>query len=106
MSGVSNGADPWFQAMVGQWWTPPSDLSLVGAAATKRRATSAAWQRFSDQLRQELSGSLSPELQKGMGSGFRFVRPSLGALIKLAMSRKRTASSATLTILLISVFMI
>jgi Family of unknown function (DUF5631)/Family of unknown function (DUF5632) len=54
--------------MVGQWWTPPSDLSIVGAAATKRRTTSAAWQSFSNQLRQELSGSLSPELQKGMAA--------------------------------------
>ena len=54
--------------MVGQWWTPPSDLSIVGAAATKRRTTSTAWQSFSNQLRQELSGSLSPELQKGMAA--------------------------------------
>jgi hypothetical protein len=68
VSGASNSADPWFQAMVGQWWTPPPDLSIVGAAATKRRTTSAAWQSFSNQLRQELSGSLSPELQKGMAA--------------------------------------
>ena len=54
--------------MVGQWWTPPTDLSIVGAAATRRRTTSTAWHNFSDQLRQELSGSLSPELQKGMAA--------------------------------------
>jgi Family of unknown function (DUF5631)/Family of unknown function (DUF5632) len=53
-------------AMVGQWWTPPPDVSVVGATATKRRATATAWQNYSDQLRQELSGSLNPELQKGM----------------------------------------
>ncbi len=58
--------DPWFQALVGQWWTPPPDLSVVGAAATKRQTTSTAWHNFSEQLRQELSGSLNPELQKGM----------------------------------------
>jgi Family of unknown function (DUF5631)/Family of unknown function (DUF5632) len=68
MSSVTNGADPWFQAMVGQWWTPPSDLAVVGAAATKRQATSTAWQHFSDQLHQQLSSSLSPELQKGMAA--------------------------------------
>ena len=68
MSSLSNGADPWFQTMVGQWWTSPPDLGIVGAAATKRQTTSTAWRNFSDQLRQELSGSLSPELQKGMAA--------------------------------------
>ena len=66
MSSLNNGADPWFQAMVGQWWTSPLDLGIVNAAATKRQATSTAWRNFSDQLHQELSGPLSPELQKGM----------------------------------------
>ena len=47
---------------------PPTDLSIVGAAATKRRMTWTAWPKFSEQLRQELSGSLSPELQKGMSA--------------------------------------
>ncbi len=45
-----------------------SDLGIVGAAATKRQATSTAWQQFSDSLRQQLSGSLNPELQKGMAA--------------------------------------
>ncbi len=31
MSGASNSADPWFHAMVGQWWTlRPSDVGVVG----------------------------------------------------------------------------
>ena len=72
MSGVSNNADPWFQAMVGHWWTSPIDESVVGAAATKRRSTSAVWQQFSDQLRQQLHGSLSPEIQKGMAADTRY----------------------------------
>jgi hypothetical protein len=63
---MTQAGDPWFQALVGQWWTPPSDLGVVGAAATKRQTTSTAWHNFSEQLRQELSGSLNPELQKGM----------------------------------------
>ncbi|MGH3636275.1 MAG: hypothetical protein ACRDTS_19735, partial [Mycobacterium sp.] len=58
--------DAWFQLLVGQWWTPESDLNIVGAAATTRRTSATTWQHFSDQLRQELSGSLNPELQKGM----------------------------------------
>src|ERR1700759_4422597 len=62
------GGDPWFFALVGQWWTPESDLGLVGAAATKRQATSTAWHQFSDQLRQQLLGPLSPEVQKGMAA--------------------------------------
>jgi hypothetical protein len=68
VSSASGNTDPWFMAMVGQWWTPPPDVSVVGAAATKRRTTATAWQHFSDQLRQELSGSLNPELQKGMAA--------------------------------------
>jgi hypothetical protein len=63
---MTQSGDPWFHALVGQWWTPPSDLGVVGAAATKRQTTSTAWHNFSEQLRQELSGSLNPELQKGM----------------------------------------
>ena len=63
---MTQAGDPWFHALVGQWWTPPSDLGVVGAAATKRQTTSNAWHNFSEQLRQELSGSLNPELQKGM----------------------------------------
>jgi hypothetical protein len=58
--------DPWFQLMVGHWWTPEADLSVVGAASTKRLATSTAWQHFSDGLREQLSGSLSPDMQKGI----------------------------------------
>jgi Family of unknown function (DUF5631)/Family of unknown function (DUF5632) len=65
---MTQAGDPWFQALVGQWWTPPSDLGIVGAAATKRQTTSTAWHNFSEQLRQELSGSLNPELQKGMAA--------------------------------------
>ena len=68
MSSASGNTDPWFMAMVGQWWTPPTDVSVVGAAAIKRRTTATAWQHFSDHLRQELSGSLNPELQKGMAA--------------------------------------
>jgi hypothetical protein len=58
--------DAWRDLLVGQWWTPETDLNIVGAAATTRQATAAAWQHFSDQLHQELSGPLNPELQKGM----------------------------------------
>jgi hypothetical protein len=60
--------DPWFMLMVGQWWTPESDLGIVGAAATKRQATATAYQNFSDQLRQALNGPLSPEVQKGQAA--------------------------------------
>ena len=63
---ASTSGDPWFQIMVGQWWTPEGDLGVVGAAATKRRATAASWQHFSDDLRQQLSGSLSADIQKGV----------------------------------------
>jgi uncharacterized protein DUF5632/uncharacterized protein DUF5631 len=58
--------DPWFQLMVGHWWTPGVDLGVLTIAATKRQATSSSWQSFSDQLRQQLTGSLSPDLQKGI----------------------------------------
>ena len=51
---------------MGQWLTPESDLAIVGAAATKRQANATAWQHFSEQLTQQLSGPLSPEIQKGM----------------------------------------
>lgn len=60
------GVDAWQQILVGQWWTPESDLGIVGAAATKRQTTATAWQHFSEQLRQQLSGPLNPEIQKGM----------------------------------------
>jgi hypothetical protein len=63
---AATGGDPWFQLMVGQWWTPEGDLGVVGGAATKRRTTSTGWQHFSNDLRQQLSGSLSPDVQKGM----------------------------------------
>ncbi len=63
---AANSGDPWFHLMVGQWWTPESDLATVGATATKRQMTSTAWQHFSGQLRQQMSGSLSPEIQKGV----------------------------------------
>jgi hypothetical protein len=65
---ASTSGDPWFQLMVGQWWTSPNDLVVISASATKRRATSTAWQGFSDDLRQQLTGSLNPELQKGMAA--------------------------------------
>ncbi len=52
--------------MVGQWWTPLPDLGVVGAATAKRQATAAEWHGFSEQLRQQLSTSLNPELQKGL----------------------------------------
>jgi hypothetical protein len=65
---ASTSGDPWFYLMVGQWWTAPNDLGVVGTAATKRRATSTAWQNFSDNLRQQLTGSLNPELQKGLAA--------------------------------------
>ena len=52
--------------MVGQWWTPGLDLGVLSTAATKRQATSSSWQSFSDQLREQLTGSLSPDLQKGI----------------------------------------
>lgn len=62
----ANSGDPWFRLMVGHWWTPEIDLGVVRAAATKRHMNVTAWQSFSEQLRNELSGSLSPELQKGI----------------------------------------
>jgi hypothetical protein len=58
--------DPWFHLMVGQWWTPEIDLGVLSAAATKRQMTSAAWRNFSEHLREQLSTSLNPDLQKGM----------------------------------------
>lgn len=63
---AATSGDPWFHLMVGQWWTPEIDLGIVGAAATKRQMTSGTWQHFSDQLREQLSASLSPDIQKGM----------------------------------------
>jgi hypothetical protein len=59
-------ANPYRKLLVGQWDTPASDLSIVNAAATKRQSTAATWHQFSEQLTQELSGPLNPELQKGM----------------------------------------
>ena len=56
------------QALVGQWWIPSSDLNIVGAAASKRQTTAASWHNFSEQLWQQLSGPLSPEIQKGMSA--------------------------------------
>ncbi len=58
--------DPWFNLMVGHWWTPEIDLGAVSAAATKRQMTSATWQNFSEQLRQQTTTSLSPDVQKGL----------------------------------------
>lgn len=52
--------------LVGLWDTPESDLSIVGAAATKRQATATEWHNYSDQLTGELSTSLNPDIQKGM----------------------------------------
>jgi hypothetical protein len=63
---AANTGDPWFHLMVGQWWTPEIDLGVVDAAATRRQTTSAAWHNFSEQLRQQLTTSLSPDVQKGM----------------------------------------
>jgi Family of unknown function (DUF5631)/Family of unknown function (DUF5632) len=60
------GANPYRKLLVGLWDTPASDLSIVNAAATKRQSTAATWHQFSEQLTQELSGPLNPELQKGM----------------------------------------
>ncbi len=65
---ASTSGDPLFQLMVGQWWTPPSDLGAISTSATKRRATSTAWQSFSNDLRQQLTGSLNPEIQKGLAA--------------------------------------
>ena len=65
---AANNGNPWFHVMVGHWWTPEIDLGIVGAAATKRQMTSTAGNSFSDQLRQQLTGSLSPEIQKGMAA--------------------------------------
>jgi hypothetical protein len=56
----------WGQITVGPVWTPQSDLNVIGAAATNRRTTAVAWQHFSDQLWQTLSGPISPDVQKGM----------------------------------------
>ncbi len=61
-----NNGNPWFQLMVGQWWTPGIDLGVLSAAATKRQATSSSWQNFSDQLRQQLTGPLSSDTQQGI----------------------------------------
>lgn len=55
----------WGKILVGQFWTPQSDLTAVSVASAKRKATSVAWQSFSDQLHQTLSGPISPEIQKG-----------------------------------------
>jgi hypothetical protein len=63
---TADNDNPWFHLMVGQWWTPGIDLSIVNAAATKRQATSSSWQNFSDRLRQQLTGSLSADTQKGI----------------------------------------
>jgi hypothetical protein len=63
---AANNGDPWFHVMVGQWWTPEADLGTLTVAANKRHITSTAWQNFSDELRQQLTGSLSPDIQKGM----------------------------------------
>ncbi len=63
---AANSGDPWFKLMVGHWWTPEIDLGVVSAAATKRQMNSTAWHDFSDQLRNQLTGSLSPDVQKGI----------------------------------------
>jgi hypothetical protein len=63
---AATSGDPWFQLMVGQWWTPHVDLGVVNAAATKRQMTSTTWRSFSEQLRQQLTTSLSPDTQKGL----------------------------------------
>src|ERR1700761_2632931 len=65
---MTSGGVGWRQILVGQWLTPESDLALVNSAATKRQATAAAWHHFSEQLTQQLSGPLSPEVQKGMAA--------------------------------------
>jgi len=62
---TADNDSPWFQLMVGQWWTPGIDLSILSAAAAKRQATSTSWQNFSDLLRQQLTSSLSPDTQRG-----------------------------------------
>jgi hypothetical protein len=56
----------WGEAMVGDFWTPYSDLNAETAISTKRQASATGWHNFSDELRQKLSGPLHPELQKGM----------------------------------------
>ena len=61
---AANNGNPWFHVMVGQWWTPEADLGTLTVAANKRHTTSTAWQHFSDELRQQLTGSLSPDTQK------------------------------------------
>jgi Family of unknown function (DUF5631)/Family of unknown function (DUF5632) len=63
---AANSGNPWFHVMVGQWWTPEADLGTLTVAANKRHMASTAWQHFSDELRQQLTGSLSPDIQKGM----------------------------------------
>jgi hypothetical protein len=63
---AANSGNPWFHVMVGQWWTPEADLGTLTVAANKRHMTATAWQHFSDDLRQQLTGSLSPDIQKGM----------------------------------------
>jgi Family of unknown function (DUF5631)/Family of unknown function (DUF5632) len=63
---AENNGDPWFKLMVGHWWTPEIDLGVVSAAASKRQMNSATWHNFSEQLRQQLTTSLSPDVQKGL----------------------------------------
>jgi hypothetical protein len=63
---AANNGNPWFHVMVGQWWTTEADLGTLTVAANKRHMTSTAWQHFSDGLRQQLTGSLSPDIQKGV----------------------------------------
>jgi Family of unknown function (DUF5631)/Family of unknown function (DUF5632) len=65
---MTSGGVGWRQILVGQWLTPESDLALVNSAAIKRQATAAAWHHFSEQLTQQLSGPLSPDIQKGMAA--------------------------------------
>ena len=89
-------ANPDTESPRGSMVDPASDLSIVDAAATKRQTTAATWHQFSEQLRQELSGPLNPELQKGMTADCIREAFKWGA-DQARMSRTRTKPSAKLT---------
>lgn len=56
----------WGSILVGRYWTPQSDLTIINAASANRRNSSAAWQNFSNQLSETLAGPIGSDMQKGV----------------------------------------
>ena len=98
-NGVKPTGDPWFQVMVGQWWTPATDLGVVGAAATKRQVTCDGLAKFLGAVAPTIIGIAQSGNSEGNDSG-QSARLSPGAPIRPAVSRKQTVSSANPTALL------